>query len=269
MTAILDGQPLDAATAWERLSPALRVGDGVFRTIRVHAGRALWLDDHVAALLRAVDAAAYDRAGLSIRLERTLAAVMAVLPEQGVLRLFASPRADNFDRALLTPLSVWALVDERLPVPTPDGYAQGVHVGDSEVPHPGSGAWGKTCGTAWARTAMRLAYREQLDDVLVARGDGLLESARASIVWREGQHWYRVPRESGAWPRVARLRFDEAVGGLQESELTRARAVAADQLVLCSSLRLLIGVRAYRERRWERPDEGLDAIRSAWLEAAA
>lgn len=267
--AIVDGAPLDTVAAWASLAPAMRVGDGVFRTMRVHRQRVLWLEDHLEALRASVDTAGYDRAGYTLRLDRTLATVHEALPDVGVVRLFATPRGDNFGRSLLTPLSVWALVDPKLPVPDAAGYARGVIVGDSPVPHPGLGAYGKTCGYAWARTAMRLAYRARIDDALLLRDGAVVEAATAAVVWREGDAWHGVPATSGALPSVTRERFAGVVGGLREAAPTPVRLRDADQVALLSSLRLAIGVRRYGEREWPQPDAGLDEVRAAWLDAGA
>lgn len=267
---ILDGARVDSGDrAWASLQPAMRVGDGVFRTMRAAGGRVLWRDAQLDALRAAIDAAGYDRAGVSIRLERTLAAVDTALGEPAwsdgaAVRLFATPRADNYGRALLTPLSVWASI-EALRTPEPDMYRAGVMLGDSHVPHPGLGLLGKTCGYAWARTAMRWAYREKVDDAALARDGVVVEAASAALVWREAEQWLAVDPRHGATPSVTQRVFSDAVGGLALASPTPSRIEAADQVVLLSSLRLAVGVRSYRARVWPTPDAGLDAIRALWL----
>lgn len=268
--AIVDGArvPLEDPV-WATLHAAMRVGDGVFRTIRAARGRLLWRDAQLHALRAAIDAAGFDRAGVTIRLERTLAALDEALAgpawqSGAAVRLFATPRSDNYGRALLTPLSVWATI-EALRVPDDEHYRRGVVLGDSRVPHPGLGALGKTCGYAWARTAMRWAYRDKVDDALLARDGVVVEAASAALVWREAEQWLAVDPRHGATPSVTQQAFADAVGGLALASPTPARLAAADQVALLSSLRLAVGARRYGERTWASPDVGLDAIRALWL----
>lgn len=177
---------------------------GVFETIRVEHGRALYLEDHLGRL-RASVAELYD-VGFELRLPD--------LPEEPC-------------RLRITVLPSGAVAAELAPLGEPN-----LVLAPWSVPG-GLGAH------KWAdRRAVDDATRRLGATPLILDEDGsVLEASWANVWVREGDRLVTPPADGRLLPGVTRARMLRTKPHSAEEPLTLARLKAADVIVLTSSLR--------------------------------
>lgn len=209
-------------------------GDGIFETVRVRAGRAVLLKEH---LVRMRSGAA--RLDLPIPAEsdwQELAAdaVRASGAGDGVLKLLATRGPEEGDPvayALVTPI----------PERTVRGREQGVHVVTLAVPvHPGE-PWLlrgiKTTSYAVNMASLREAEARGADDAIWVAVDGtLLEAPTSNVVWVSGGRAATPPSEAGLLRGVT-LAALRTVAEVDERPGTLDELLGADEVMLTSSVR--------------------------------
>lgn len=249
--ALVDGH----AVTLDASDPVLTDGDGWFETVRVDDGVARQLDRHVDRLMTAArrsGVVGFDVGWVREVLEQAVGDVDAPLGRvRGTFHVDASGRRRS-----------WTLAGPWVG-PTRDDYARGVELVVVEPVHPGNGAWGKSMSRQWARTASRLAGSAE-PVVLDAHGC-VVESARAALVWRRSERWFTAPAMAGPLESTTLAALVDAGLVVDEEAVSPDELAAADAVVLLSSLRLAMGVRAFAGRSWGQPDVAPARFRRALL----
>lgn len=238
-------------------------GEGSFDTFRVSSGRILFVQQHQDRLLNA----ARSLWGVREDIEDGLHAAWEFLEEQ------AKDYAHGRGRVLVAPQDAlrkkFDVFAELLPF-TPMSSAQyqhGVRVGFSELTHPGYGRWGKSTSALWSRMAAEEARNRGLDEVILCRGEIVVESAWSALMWREEDVW-RTPAASLApLPSTTLAALRQSGLEVEEVVSTRERLSYADAIVLLSAVRLAIGVERLEDRVFDAPDDAAAPLRDILLRA--
>lgn len=208
-------------------SPLARYGDGVFETVRVDNGVPRWFELHEERLT--ASAAAHELALVATPVLRTwvLGAAAALGSGTFAMRVLATPT--EFDET--TDIYVSAV-----PFAMPETGA-GVSLLPVSVRHPGLSVTGKHTSWSWSRAALRQARRLGADDALLMRGDEVVESATATLIYRSNAHWFACGEDAGALASTT-LRALRSHMPVPRRTTTLPELADADALVLLSSLRL-------------------------------
>ena len=239
----------EAVPALPAQDRGLAYGDGLFETLRVHAGRAPWWNAHLARL-----AAGAARLGLPAPDAGWLATqareLVAGAPEDAVLKLVLTRGAGGRGYAPASdPRPGWVLSLHALPAP---------------LPAPLRLRW---CTLRLARqpALAGLKHLNRLEQVL-ARAEwtdpdihegllldsaGKLACATSANVFllRDGQ-WCTPPVDQAGVAGIARA-WVLAQGRAREQRLTVADVEAAEALFLCNAVRGILPVGRLGERRWD------------------
>jgi len=218
-------------------SSSLRLGAGVFETIRVQAGRPRWLTLHLERL-----AAGCAFLGLEPPPPAEAIAARVSLEGFGVLRLLA------VDGILLA----WAGPGEHAaPGPLALGLSR------STVRHPGPLTRHKTTSRLENHLLAEEARARGLDEVLAPTPEGRLsDGSRSTLVLLERGRLLTPPLADGALPGIGRRVLLEA-GLLEEASLRWEDLAGAQAAALVSALRGLRPVAGY-----EPGHPGLEAARA-------
>jgi para-aminobenzoate synthetase/4-amino-4-deoxychorismate lyase len=219
-------------------------GAGIFETIRVEGGRALWLDRHVARL-RASAAALYGAAP-GDELDACIARVLSATPEEPC-RLRITHVPGEAPQAALAPLGRAA---SRAPV--------------SLRPWTLPGGLGQH---KWLDRRLVDAAAARLGATpLIVEPDGeVLEAAWANVWALEGRRLLTPPADGRLLPGVTRARLLEHAGlDAAEERLSLERLAGADAIVLTSALRLAVPAHLGPESP---PDDEIAASIAAALDA--
>jgi 4-amino-4-deoxychorismate lyase len=235
----------------------LNYGDGVFETMRVHAGAPVWWDAHWARLVRGVDALGIPRpdAGLVFDAAR----VACAQRPRGVLKLVVT-RGEG-GRGYAPP--------ER-PDPT---LVVSVHDAPPRAPSPLAVRW---CDMRLAiqprlaghkhlnRLEQVLARAEWRDDDifegLMLDTDGRVVSATAANLFVRSDGRWLTPRvDRCGVAGVMRAWCRDALDA-QETDLDVAAVESAQALFLCNAVRGILPVHRLGTRRWP-TDASIDALR--------
>ncbi|KAA2285622.1 aminodeoxychorismate lyase [Arenimonas fontis] len=244
--AFVGGEPVPALSPLDR---GLAYGDGLFETMRLHAGQPVWWEAHVARL-----AAGCRRLGLPMPdagwLRGQLQALCAQAPQAGVARLTLT-RGEG-DRGYAPP---------EQPAP---GMVLSLH--PSPPAPPADGLNLRWCHTRLAlqpalaglkhlnRLEQVLARREWNDpDVhegLMLDGDGLVVCATAAnlFAYVDGE-WLTPPVDRCGVAGVCRG-WLLAAGLAREARLRPETVEAAAALFLCNAVRGILPVRRLESRDW-------------------
>lgn len=230
----------------------LAYGDGVFETVLLHAGSAVWWDAHLA------------------RLERGAATLGIVAPERALWErdLRRALQANVSGRQVLKLILTRGSGARGYAVRAPSRPRRVALLG----PAPASGdAARHGLSLRWCRTALAiqpalaglkhlnrleqvLARREwsepDIDEGLMCDTQGRAVSAIAgNLLCLTGQGWITPPVDQCGVAGVCRTRLLEA-GLLIEGELRPDDLLAADALAVCNSVRGILPVRQLDRRGW-------------------
>jgi 4-amino-4-deoxychorismate lyase len=263
---LVDGEPRAAISVLDR---GLMYGDGVFRTLRLEAGRAVWWDDHLAKL-----AADCGRLGLACPASELWAADLQRLSAQrpdGVLKLMVTrgigqrgyqpPQAAQPTRiALLAPLPEWPA----------SLWQEGVTVRVCDLR---LGRQPRLAGVKHLNRLENVLARAEWNDPAIREGLLLAEDGRviggiSSNVFIHDQGELLTPRlDDCGVAGVARARVLQAAAkrGLtvRERDITLDALLAADAVWLTNSLIRLWRVVRLGDRVW--PQTDMDALMREFL----
>lgn len=254
--------------AWMDASSAgVMLGWGVFTTLGIQNGRALWIEKHLARLKR--DAAKCD---IEIRFSDELLrdGLNAVLREDGVrnglARLTATRRDDGrWNTQTGNDLSIVAL--ETAPPTMRD-----LRVGFASAPSMGELSGVKTTSYLPYFWSWREAQKQGWDEVILLEGNVVVEAARSSVFWVRGGQLETAPLSSGALQGIGReivLEWAKANGvEARQNGIDAAELKACDEVFLVSAA---TGPRAVRvvcraNGEWVLPDKApvFEALRAWW-----
>jgi branched-subunit amino acid aminotransferase/4-amino-4-deoxychorismate lyase len=245
----LDGRWLAAGEpAFAPTSGLVTAGEGWFETLRVEAGRPMFLKAHLERLARSVAQGLgeeqAERALVTAR--RCLAAMQPSFGDFpggdgipcGRLRLLLALDAEG---------EAWQALGEWGPHrSSAASLDSGIDAVMASFPHPGLGHLGKSASYHWSIAARREALARGAGEALLARDGRVLEGSTGALVWRRGGRWWTEgPDAVLASVTLAELR---AAGiGIAEDALPVAAlqgdAAPVDGLVLVSALRLAVAIR--------------------------
>lgn len=156
-----------------------------------------------------------------------------VLDRSAVLRAIGDLPPDSWQRTLRITSErdgAWNIeVDRFVPNTQPIVLA----VDEPTIPHEDSGH--KTSNRGRFATALD-CHPDASDVILINLAGEVVETTRANIALRLGDHWFTPPLSSGCLPGVLRAEEIES-GTMQEQTLTLNDLLSSDELALISSLR--------------------------------
>lgn len=222
----LDGVALDSPHI-SLDSPLARLGDGVFETIGVDDSVPRWLDLHLARLAASATAHELDLPTMAVIREWVERAVTAAGAGSFAMRLLATSPDDGRRASIYVSTTPYS----------PPAFGAGLALHPVTVEHPGLTAAGKNTSWLWARAAMRQAKRAGADEALLMRGQYVVETSTAAIVYRRGGSWFACGEGEGALASTT-LQVLRTHLVVEARQTTLADLAGADALVLLSSLRL-------------------------------
>ncbi len=262
MSVWINGNAVDPAICTSVTVPPLLFGDAGLETCRVHEGRVMSAALHADRLTRTLQSLHLANASIRSRIDATFSAV-AACGQSGCLRVlagdFGEADSDETDDTLdvIGLLSAWT-------EPSQQAYERGVVLVPSTIPHPGLITPGKTCSYAWSRAALREVRELGGDEALLLRDGAVVEASTATIIWSEGGQWWQPP-PAGRIESTTLIELEARGYEVQVGECDTGRLVAADEVLLLSSLRLVRGVARLGERLWDNPDRSAYSMRAALL----
>ncbi|RYX84915.1 hypothetical protein EON83_08220 [bacterium] len=177
----------------------LLLGWGVFTTLGIKAGRALWLDQHLHRLRR--DAA---RCDVTIpfsdtELHDAVSAVIGVNHiSDGLARLTATRRDDGrWNTAPASDVTILALQSSPVKM-------RGLKVGFATAPFQGELSGVKTTSYLPYFWSWQQAHKQGFDEVVLLHNDLIVEAARSSIFWAKAGVLYTSPLSLGALDGIGR-----------------------------------------------------------------
>jgi 4-amino-4-deoxychorismate lyase len=215
---------------------ALGRGRAVFETLRVYGGRPFRIDEHLARL--GASAAKIGLPPVDAELLRGLAheALAAAGAGEATLRFYWTPGRDG----------TGAPVGLALVSTLPDGHdaerERGLRLVTTTALVSPLMAGVKSTSYAFNIAARDDALRRDADDTLFVAPDGtVLEGTTANVVWREGTTLVtpslELPILDGVTRRVVLELAPELGYGLEEGTFPLERLLAADEALLCSTVR--------------------------------
>lgn len=229
-------------------SSLIASGEGWFETLRVEAGRPMFLEPHLERLARSVASLrSEDQARLALAAaHRCLATMRPAFGEypSGRLRLVLA-----CDESRSTAGGGWqALGEWSEHRSSAIALEQGVDVIVASFPHPGLGFLGKSTSYHWSAAARREALAQGASEALLVRDGVIIEAATAALAWQRGGRWF-VNESSAVLPSVtldALRRSGEVFesGSLPLDALDPRADGAVEGLVLVSALRLAMAIRS-------------------------
>jgi len=226
----------------------LAYGDGVFETLLVHAGEAVWWNAHWARLTLGVA-----RLGFAAPDEAVVRGhaqgLLADAPPRAVLKLIVTRGAGGRGYAVPAQLAPTVVMSVGL------------------APEPQQPLTLRWCGTRWAlqprlagikhlnRLEQVLARAEWTDpaifDGLVLDTAGQVVSATAAnlFILRDGQ-WLTPPVEACGIAGLLRAWVLANAPGARVAALAPADVLAADEIFLCNAVRGILPVRRLEAREW-------------------
>jgi branched-chain amino acid aminotransferase len=205
-----DGRLVDGPLALDANDRGLLLGDGAFETIAVHAGRAIWRDDHLARLMRTAEFL-----GIPIARDAIEAGIDAVLKQpDGILRITVTrgPVArglgtDGDKPSILITLSPWIDGLEFVPAKLITAMTRRNELSPSSR-H-------KTLSYMDNILAAREAAAAGADDALMLNAQGRIAcSTIANVFLLHKDRMVTPPESEGALPGIARQRLIAAAHDL-------------------------------------------------------
>lgn len=265
--ARVDGEPTRGLPLDDR---GLAYGDGLFETVLLFRGRAVWWQAHLERL--AAGAAALGiRPPEPLLWERDLAellmAVPAPLPARLVLKLIltrgSGPRGYAAD-----PLAPPRWISQLLPLPMEPGHwrSKGLRLRWCDLR---LAVQPRLAGHKHLNRLEQVLARAEwsdpaIDEGLLCDSEGALVSAVAANLFLARDGRLLTPRLERAGVAGTCRRF--LLDGAEEAALSRADLLAADEVFLCNSLRGILPVTRLDDRHW--PIGPLTRDRIARLAAA-
>lgn len=244
-----------------RFDPAHRAllqGDGLFETIRVRRGTALYLNRHLDRLVQSAARSGYPWMALHDQLDEPIRELLraAQQMQSGAMRVYVYPSMNDGGP------EVFAMLEDYEPPPDSE-YWRGSRFHVSPVTHPGHGGFGKTTSRHWAETARRLARQAGYDGAILLDAHGnVVEATDASLLWSADGVWYSASPELGGLEgttleemEMRGLQIERVSVGIDE--LKRAEAIVA-----ISSLRIAMGIRCIDDVEFENPDVSAMMLRA-------
>jgi branched-chain amino acid aminotransferase len=259
----VNGAAVEDAPTLTLHDPAARWGDGVYDTQRVHRGRPLNDDLHLQRLL--ANARAFEVEVDEELVARTVA--MALQAAAG----FADAAVRSTVAVMHDGPPMIACLVTPWTEPTAADYARGIRMITSSVPHPATGAFGKTLSYGLFRIAARQAAQQAADDAWLCRDGVVVESTSAAVLWSEGDRWYRGDCTGAALRSTTLDALQRRGHEFTAADARLERLLSADQILLASGLQLVRGVAVWQHdesRRWQctEPDAAASQMRAALLE---
>lgn len=241
---LLPGEPAFAPT-----SGVIATGEGWFETLRVEAGRPMFLAAHLERLQRSI-ARARDDAEALLAVEaarRCLSTMNAAFTDypSGRLRLLLS--RDEGRRVV--GVGGWqALGEWSEHRSSPSSLEQGIDVVMASFQHPELGFLGKSASYHWSLAARQEAQMRGASEALLVRDGHIIEGATGALAWRRKGRWF-VHESAAVLPSVtlAALRRTGIIFELSELPISALEPNAPqplEGLVLISALRLAIAIRS-------------------------
>ena len=232
--------------AIDPLDRGLAYGDGVFETMRMHAGHVHWWPLHRQRLLLGVE-----RLGLPLPDMAMLDSEIATVASQsgnGVLKLLLTRGGGG--RGYAPPVAAeaaWQLSTHPLPVPAPSVDVAWCTLRIAEQP---ALAGIKHCN----RLEQVLARREVAglgadEGLLCDAADALVGATSANVVVLQQGKWSTPPVDRHGIAGVCRRMLLES-GLVLERTIPRADVEAADAVFLCNAVRGILPVRSLGTRRF-------------------
>lgn len=242
---------LRGETVVESFDPAdrgLGYGDGVFETLRIHAGAAVWWDAHWARLCRGAEALGFAPPQVST-VRRHAQDLLRTAPADGVLKIIVTRGTGGRGYA---------------PACTPEpGVIFSTHP-LSATPPVVDLRW---CRMRWAAQPRLAGFkhlnrleqvlaRAEWDDPDVFDGivlgiDGCVISATSANVFaRIGDEWLTPPVDACGIAGLMRAWVLECEPGARVEPLTPAQLLAADAIFVCNAVRGILPVRRLGDREW-------------------
>jgi len=247
--AFVGDQRVDAVPADDR---GIAYGDGLFETMRIHAGDAPWWDVHWARL---------QRGARRLRMELPNAAhvrreAVALFADHagGVLKLIVTRGSGGRGYAPTTPQPNWLLSRHALPVPSPhEGLSLRWCATRLAIQPALAGI--KHCNRleqvlARAEWDDPAASGRDADEGLVCSSDGDVVSAIAANVFvLRGGHWLTPAVDRCGVAGVCRERLLPLLDA-REARLSAADVETADAVFLCNAVRGILGAGRLGSRSW-------------------
>lgn len=238
-------------------------GEGTFDTFRVTDGRILFQAQHQDRLSKACASLWGPRPDLdaSVNMAWAFLHERAAAFPHGRGRVLVAPNDPERTR-----FDVFAELVHFEPI-ADEVYVRGVSAGFSKLSHPGFGDWGKSTSALWSRMAAEEGRARKLDEMILCRGEIVVEGAWSALMWSDGGEWRTpapslkaLPSTTLAALRASGLHVDNVVA-------TRERLTYADAIVLLSGVRLAMGVRSLDDRQFSNPDLAAAPLRELLLRA--
>lgn len=240
----LDGRWLaPGEAAFAPTSGLVTAGEGWFETLRVEAGRPMFLEAHLDRLARSVATGLGDaQAAAALHAARRCLAAMAPSFDDvpcGRLRLLLARDGEG---------EAWQALGEWGPhVSSHASLENGIAAVTASFPHPGLGVLGKSASYHWSIAARREALARGAGEALLARDGQVLEGSTGALVWCSAGRWYTEGSPAVlASVTLAALRgcgVEIASGSLPAHRLLQGSDTMIEGLVLVSALRLAVALR--------------------------
>lgn len=236
---LLDGRaPSPEDLDWLLASRALAFGEGVFTSVRVYAGRAVFLDDHFWRLRSGLESLQANLSVIDWPVLKDELVAMAQQQQEGAIKimLLAGPGGVGYHRAQ-TPRWHRLLHPKSLPLNL-QAYQQGIK------------CWWQACPGSNPQTASK--HLNRLSQVLASQGcpesfpealqynrqGEIIEGIARNVFWFAAGCWHTPSLTTGALAGVMRrqlLRHLKATE-LQESEAGLEALQQAEEVFVCNSL---------------------------------
>lgn len=246
----LDGRWLAAGeAAFAPSSSLVSSGEGWFETLRVEAGRPMFLPQHLERLSNSVSQfRGPDQAPLALRAARRCLQRMASKfseHESGRLRLILAcddSRTES-ETGAWQALGEWS--EHRS---SASSIEQGIDIVIASFAHPGLGHLGKSASYHWSLRARQEALARGASEALLVRDGIIMEGATGAIAWQSKGRWF--VHESSEVLKSVTLDALRRAGVSLESGTLPVAALDPDSsgfvegLILISALRLAMAIRS-------------------------
>lgn len=235
---LLDGRnPAASDLDWLLASRALAFGEGVFTSIRVTAGKAVFIEDHLKRLQAGLAALLYPAETFDWSLLQQEIQQLSTELQEGMLKvmLLAGPGGVGYRRAKQQ--SWHRLIHPRL-------------LGINNRAYQGIACWWQACPGSNPESASK--HLNRLSQILASEGcpsnfaealqynaEGIVNEAIArNVFWFAKGHWYTPDLQTGALAGVMRrqllnyLTADQVI----ETHANLAELKQADEVFICNSL---------------------------------
>ena len=244
--ALINGErmPLEAARLAVTDDGVAR-GDGAFETIGVWNGRAFRLADHLARLAASLDAVALPPADLAL-IETEATTLLDRADQDAALRIYVTASGTRI--LTLSPPPERVEPQHLHPLPAPWIRPLGSY----------GPAGAKTMSYLPNMAATRAAQRQGADDALLVSLEGwVLEGPTFAVLWAAGDQLFTAPLDLGIVESISRRTVLELAAGIgipiEDEPRPLDHLLAADEVLICSSVRPLLTIRQVGDRQFDGP----------------